>query len=270
MKKVSCFSGRFRCGLKKSTKTDTEVRALSRQVIRMDLLAQYLEVHPGLPPYRGEGEYRIWDDFINSDARCISAIACRKSGKTTALMKRAILKKDKDAILIVPSSQLRRHYFDMLCRLILEMDMDAQITRDSNDMMELYVNDHFIHIEHSLEGYVSSYRSNKQLLFDEPEIRRGIGNMNTMIRYLNQLNSDVVMAGSMVRREDTVFKQYHRYAQMMGGYVTTITGNMFPSLYEAMQESRRYMSDQVWRMEYMCDVEASENEPHRNAMVMDW
>ncbi|SFJ62679.1 hypothetical protein SAMN02799624_05239 [Paenibacillus sp. UNC496MF] len=156
---------------------------------------------------------------------------------------------------------MKRRYFEQLCNLAIELfGFDAQITRDSNDRMELYVNSHTISVEHSLLGYVMDYTSNKQLLYDEPESRIDIGNIDTIARYYNRMNSDVVFVGSICTPEDTTFKQFHAYAAAQSGYTATITAESFPERLASVQEMRRYMTDRVYRMEYMCDWSAGEDE----------
>jgi hypothetical protein len=182
---------------------------------QVELISLYLDRLP--KGYRSEGVYSVWDDFINSDERYISVIAGRRTGKTTALIKRAILKNDRDQFFVQPNF----HWMTTKTRLLIntaeELGFEAEILVGNSSRIEIYVNQHkvyFVPIQW-LYGLESSAYENKEVIFEEPEAYNTQMDSH-FIDFLIEKDCRIVMTGSMIYGFQTMFDRFHEYAKKNG------------------------------------------------------
>jgi hypothetical protein len=238
----------------------------------VELLCPYLElvekVMSEARRYRSDGTYSFWDDFINADEKIISVVAARQTGKSTAVIKRAIWQRDRDVIIIAPSSYMAEYMMNLACNVATEMGFgdDAQITRDSYRMREMYVNGHTISIMPigDFGGYMTSFYENKEIIYEEPEAYNNYLRGMDFINFLtNELNCRVTMVGSRCIRGSSVHREFHQACEQWG-FVRrfSIEDVNVPVIYP---RDLQFMSDVRFQMEYLCrwgdEIEEQEDLP---------
>ncbi|QHW35688.1 hypothetical protein GZH47_32875 (plasmid) [Paenibacillus rhizovicinus] len=223
----------------------------------MELVHQYLELHPADRLYRSDNAYRVWDDFINADAENKCIIAGRATGKTTAILKRAILNK-RDTVLVtsILDSSHRMNRFTEIAR---ELGHEYEVLTQRNGYKEVYVNGKTIYIvsNYSYQQYRGyDLFHSKEVIFEDPE------NMPAVLEFLEDrrefdhllMIANVIMVGTINGPHPTAFKSFYRRIREQGKMARRITSIEVLTMAEMAQVQREMPHDRFER-EMMCEFE---------------
>jgi len=179
----------------------------------MELLNLYLESLPKKRSFHSEGRYSVWDEFINSDAHQISIVAGRQTGKTTAILRRAIMRKDKTVYIGVATGVSLDLHQQMIECLADEMDMDWSCYKRSRFDIRYQINDHEIRLTkiYWIRNHIQGIR-NCEIIMEDPEYE--LDNINTDYEFLEDLlrYNSVALVGTYKNYQLSAAKIFHERA----------------------------------------------------------
>lgn len=150
-------------------------------------------------------------------------VAGRRTGKTTAAMKRAIMN-TKNTYLI---TDCMPRQLDVFIQIANEMGMEYEIVRNSPPgYAEVRVNDKSVHLcsPHWFNKFAHfSMLHGNEIILDEPEMNVVLFNMlEQNSQYLENI-ADVVMVGSIQYNSPSEFKNFYERCRNGKGYSAKIT-----------------------------------------------